>query len=89
MREGCIYERELGDGRELTVRPMIFTTRLSIGPAGEEYLDDGWCYEDPQAAVEAAKTWDGEGDPPVGWHRHVTSGRRRPGGDPTKEYVNQ
>lgn len=31
--------------------------------------------------------WDGTGEPD-GWMRHPVSGRRRPGGDPGKEYVN-
>lgn len=25
---------------------------------------------------------------PAGWFRHVGTGRRRPDGDPTKEYIN-
>jgi len=33
------------------------------------------------------EAWDGEGEP-TGWMRHPASGRRRPGGDETKEYVN-
>lgn len=34
----------------------------------------------------AFATWDGTGDPD-GWIRHLGTGRRRPGGDPSKEYV--
>lgn len=88
MREGSLYTRELGDGRELTVYPMTFgKARLCIGEAGAPTYEDAWCYAFPALAVEAAKNWDGEGDAPVGWHRHIGSGRRRPDGDPAREYV--
>ena len=36
--------------------------------------------------LTALQQWDGEGDP-VGWFRNPTTGRRRPGNDPAKEYV--
>ena len=87
-REGSIYNRELEDGRELTVYPMLFTFRLCIGEAGAGTYDDAWCYDNAFDAILAAKDWDGKGDdPPHGWHRHIGSGRRRPDGDPTREYV--
>jgi hypothetical protein len=38
-------------------------------------------------AVAAMYMWDGE-DEPKEWMRHPSSGRRRPDGDPSKEYVN-
>lgn len=66
---------------------MIFTTRVCIGPAKMEYLDDVWCYHRAEDALAAAEAWNGEGDPPDGWHRHPMSGRRRPNGDPAREYV--
>ena len=40
------------------------------------------------AAVVALALWDGTGEP-EGWMRHPTSGRRRPDGDKTKEYINR
>jgi|SRR5579863_2807663 len=79
--------RILPDGREATVTKMMYTARLNIGLPGEQYYDDGWCYETVPAAVAAMNAWDPEKDEePTGWHRHPTSGRRRPGGDPTQEY---
>jgi len=78
------------DGREATVVKMMFTARLTIGLPGEMYYDDGWCYETVADATVAMFAWDPEkNEEPAGWHRHPTSGRRRPDGDPTKEYVNQ
>jgi hypothetical protein len=89
-REGAIYQRALGDGREVCVMPKIFTTAVTIGRA-----DDAWgytthyCYETPIQAAIAAAEWDPATKPePSGWFRHPQTGRRRPGGDPSKEYIN-
>lgn len=80
------YYKEIGDERYVAVVPMTFgKARLIIGTCGDDGAEDGYCYESPHLAVLAAQLWDGEGDPLVGWHRHLGSGRRRPGGDPTKE----
>ncbi len=82
-----IAEADLGDGRYIHVVPMTFgKARLNVGHQ-DHFYDDGWCYASPIAALMAAVAWDGEGEPD-GWHRHVTSGRRRPDGDPAREYVN-
>jgi hypothetical protein len=41
-----------------------------------------------KAAVAAYRTWDPEIDAePSGWYRNRRTGRRRPGGDPAKEYI--
>jgi len=37
--------------------------------------------------VTALIEYDGTSEP-QGWFRHPNSGRRRPGGDPSQEYVN-
>jgi hypothetical protein len=85
---GFVARRVLPDGRVLGVFPLIYTHKLVwtrfVGDCGYE---DGWCYPTMVEAVIALCGWDGEGDPPDGWIRHPTSGRRRPGGDPTKEHV--
>jgi hypothetical protein len=36
--------------------------------------------------VTALIEWDGEGEP-SGWFRNPQTGRRRPDGDPEKEYI--
>lgn len=84
---GAIYHRELPDGRVIVIYPQIFTTRLCIGPAKGQTYDDAWCYHHPDVALVAASQWDGQNDPPDGWHRHIGTGRRRPHGDPTREYI--
>lgn len=77
------------NGRYVAVVPYAYTWAVIVGcyrwaDAGH---DDRWCYKTRLAAAAAAHVWDGHGEP-VGWHRHPDTGRRRPEGDPTREYVN-
>lgn len=84
------YERELEDGRVVSVIFMMYSYRLCVGD-GLRY-DDGWCYPHDlgQAFVIAcAEEWDGEGDPADGWIKQLSTGRRRYGGDPAREYVDR
>jgi hypothetical protein len=83
-----LYQRDLGNGSEVTVWPMLGgKARVCLGPIGGLGYEDGYCYARPRQAIAAAMVWSGEGDPLDGWHRHPFSGRRREGGDPTKEVV--
>lgn len=84
-----LYERDLPDGRQISVLGMIFNFRLCIGD-GKTAYDDGYCYPQDLGlpfVLAAAEEWDGTNDPADGWTKHIGSGRKRPGGDPTKEYV--
>jgi hypothetical protein len=86
QHETALYHRFVDDDYEVTVIPMTYgKARLCYGPRGAPYYDNGFCYADPARAIEAAKVWDGQGDPLDGWHRNPQTGRRRPNGDPTKE----
>lgn len=78
--------RELGDGRAIWLRPQLFNFLLIIGKTDDEGFDDCWEYQDINAALTAFALWDGNGEP-HGWYRHPPTGRRRPDGDATKEYV--
>lgn len=43
MREGVLFEKLLPDGREVTIQPLSFgRARLTVGPAGAPWYDDGW-----------------------------------------------
>lgn len=58
----------------------------------EEDFDMGFCdesydYPSMEAAWAAVLDWNGEGEPPDGWTRHRPSNRRRPNGDPAREFV--
>lgn len=89
-RDGALYYRAGADGREITVYPLVMgTVRLTVGDQGACSFDDGWCYAYPAAGLLAAMCWDGHGDPPEGWFRHLRTGRRRPAGDPAREYIQQ
>lgn len=68
----------------------LFTVGVVIGTIGSPMFDETWCYEDRPSALAAVAAWDVDGGQvePEGWHRHIRTGRRRPGGDPTKEYIN-
>lgn len=87
--EGALLARELDGGVLIVVYPMAFGNgRVCLGTLEDRSgFDDAWCYATCEQAIEAAAIWDGAGDPPVGWHRHIRSGRRRPNGDPAKEYI--
>lgn len=79
-------------GLRVAVMPLLFTGALIIGArhdVREPYLDR-WCYTTMPLAITAALNWSGPwpGTEPYGWHRHPASGRRRPHGDPAREYVN-
>lgn len=80
--------RQLDDGRFITVQPLIYTAFISIGGEPRHGYSDRWCYHSVEQAIAAADAWDPLETPePVGWHRHPSSGRRRPDGDPGREYV--
>jgi hypothetical protein len=74
--------------RFVAVVPYAFTWAVIVGryESAEMWHDDRWCYKTRTAAVAAGHVWDGTGEP-VGWHRHPSTGRRRPDGDPGQEYL--
>jgi hypothetical protein len=86
--QGALYHRALPSGKAITLYPLIMgTVRIVIGDQDAGDYDDAWCYSVPAAGLLAAGCWDGEGDPPEGWFRHIRTARRRPEGDPEREYV--
>lgn len=75
------------DGNVCALAQMAFTWAILSECCYAGYADR-WCYADPLKAIVAFATWNGEdGTEPEGWHRHPGSGRRRPDGDPEREYV--
>jgi hypothetical protein len=78
--------RRLDPDRWVAVVPFLYTWAVITGrwaDARYGYVDR-WCYHRVEAAVLAATIWDGTGEPD-GWHRHPTSDRYRPNGDPSRE----
>jgi hypothetical protein len=84
---GAIFLRVLPDGQEVAVVRVLFGFRVCIGAYGQDTFNDAYCFEQLPVAIAAASSWTGEGDLPEGWHRHIGSGRRRPGGDPALEHI--
>lgn len=81
--------RELPGGYVVWLVNRIFTYALVVGPDGQQAFDKHWCYETASDAMIAALKWDGRHPEtePDGWIRDPYTGRRRPGGDPAREYI--
>lgn len=82
--------RVLPDGRFTAIHDrMIYTSAIIICNRHNilTSIDERYCYHDSKSATEALAKWDGTGEP-VGWHRHIPTGRRRENGDPLTEYIN-
>lgn len=87
--EGALGWRNLEDGRVIVLYPMIYTWRLCVGQQMDGGYDRGWCYPKGSLApaLIALAHWDGNDDPVDGWIKEVGVGRRRPDGDPAREYI--
>ena len=83
----CLYAKEISEGIYCAIKPLMFHWTMIIGEIGDQCsYADRFCYADRNAAIRAIFTWNGEGQP-TGWHRHPLTGRRRPDGDPAREYI--
>jgi hypothetical protein len=88
LEQGHLRPKPLPNGRWAALLPLMFTTAIVTGKIGDKFgYDDRWCYENKALAEAALNIWGGTGEP-EGWNRHPTSGRRRVGGDASKEWVN-
>jgi len=81
------YRRALPHGRVVHLRPASSNARLSISIEGTMGFEGSWCYADHGDGWRAALGWNGEGDPPDGWHRHLETARRRQDGTAATEYI--
>lgn len=69
---------------------LIFHWTIVTGEIGDrESMSDRWCYETEDGVVAGFTEWAARGfkGEPEGWHRNPTTGRRRPKGDASKEYI--
>lgn len=79
--------------RTFDVLPFMFTAAIIVGKWEDAYdfYEDRWCYHTVEDAVAAMQAWTDYANfpnsEPMGWHRHPGTGRRREGGDPSKETV--
>jgi hypothetical protein len=81
--------RVLDSGHVVWLVSRLFTWALVVGPDGELGFEKHWCYATIQGAIQGARDWDGNHPEtePTGWIRDPYTGRRRPDGDPAREYV--
>lgn len=80
----ALYVRPLESGMYIVVYKMMFNTRVCYGD--RIGIENSFCYPTRASALAAASIWDGQGDAPDGWIKHVNSYRYRPDGDPKHEY---
>jgi len=82
------YRRSLPHDRVLWLEPSGGAARLRVGIDDGVNIEGNWDYTDYAAAWRAALGWNGEGDPPDGWRRHLETARRRKDGTVATEYWN-
>lgn len=76
-------------GNVCALAPLMFTTAI-VSECHLTGYEQRWCYTSYGEAEQALAAWSGaDGSEPEGWHRHPQSGRRRPNGDASLEYVNR
>ena len=86
-----LASKVIGRGLATEVRPLLWgraVLALLDGAAGDQL--DAWEFDDPGAAVVECALWDPRDEAePHGWSRHPGTGRRRPGGDPGREFIRE
>lgn len=88
LEQGYSNPKILNNGRIACVAKFIFTHAIIVvQPESIDYIDDRWCYDTEEKAIQALNEWSGSGEPNY-WKRHPFTGRRRDDGDPLKEYIN-
>jgi len=80
------YRRETEDGLVLHLHPASSNARVSVSVRGDMGFQGSWCYADHGDGWRAVMGWNGWGDPPDGWHRHLETARRRKDGTAATEY---
>lgn len=76
-KENYLAGKEIGGGLWVCMAQMVTTVRIMVcTPAPEGALHEFWCYPDPWLAYVAYSTFDGKGDPGIGWVKHHPSHRR-------------
>lgn len=81
--------RCLPDGMVLAVGKMSISNGRLYWDVHQGGYSDFYCYESVELASNGMLEFDlSRETEPNGWHRHASTGRRRPGGDASREYVN-
>lgn len=83
--------KDLGDGTYVMAKRLLFHWMLIRGDIGDllGYFNR-WCYDTQENVLRAVQDFPLHPDSsyePTGWHRHPRTHRRRPDGDPSREYI--
>ncbi len=85
---GYTSQRVLDDGTILAVGPMIPPNGRLFVDINSSGYEDCYCYDSLDLAYQSMMAFNPSVDKePQGWKRHPFSGRRRPNGDASKEYI--
>jgi hypothetical protein len=76
-----IVKKDVGEDYWVCLRRMLHNNvRLSLVQGDPDdincYHEQNFCFHDADLAQASYEAWDGEGDPPKGWVRHIETGRR-------------
>ncbi len=72
----------------IAVEPLLFGNARLIVSDNLDVINMSWTYDSLYTAVTAMYEWQDSGnDEPSGWFRCPMDGRRRPDGDPEKEFI--
>jgi hypothetical protein len=79
-----------GENDWVAIERLLFHWTMKVGEVGDRFgYRTRYCYATAQLALAAAAEWaerNFEGEPKW-WHRNPETGRRREGGDATKEEI--
>lgn len=86
---GYTHWRCLPDGMVLAVGPMSLSNGRLFWDVHQDGYEDFYCFDSVERAVQGMMNFNPLTEKePEGWHRHASTGRRRPDGDASKEYIN-
>ena len=89
MTWGYVAWRQLPNEIILAVSPMLFNNGRLFWDINENGYEDFFCYDTLEMAIESMNNFNPIIEKePNGWKRHFSTGRRRPNGDVTKEFIN-
>jgi len=88
-KDDYLFTADIGEHGLCGLMPFLYTTAIVSG-LNEWGYEERWCYHTTLSAMKALADWQKhpEWPEPEGWHRHPTTGRRRPEGNKAEEYVN-
>lgn len=80
ITDDMLFSRDVGEHHFVGVYRFIYNDRLVFGDLRNEWCyERGFCFPQDGSAIEAAQSWDGEGDPEGPWIKEVGTDRYGPG----------